>query len=65
MNGTALFYAESERCVRALLEKLPPRSFPRFANLAFAGNPMPVCLRGAYGEACASVEKFETLANQR
>ncbi len=65
VDGTALFYAESERCVRALLEKLPPRSFPRFANLAFAGNPMPVCLRGAYGEACATPEKLETLANQR
>lgn len=57
------FYAQSEKCVRVLLEKLPPGGFPRFANLLFAGNATPVCLRETYGAACADAAKFETLVN--
>ncbi len=65
VDSTALFYAESERCVRALIEKLPPRSFPRFGNLVFAGNSMPICLSETYGAACPDSEKFEAVVNSK
>jgi hypothetical protein len=57
------FYGRSEKCVRTLLEKLPPGGFPKFANLVFAGNALPICLREAYLDACPDLAKFETLVN--
>lgn len=60
MNDVGAFYGQSEKCARVLLEKLPPQSFTKFANLAMAGNPIPTCLGEAYGSDAA---KFQTLVN--
>lgn len=54
------FYGQAEKCVRVLLEKMPPQSFTKFANLAMAGNPMPTCLAEAYG---SDTTKFQALVN--
>ena len=60
VNYCGAFYGQSEKCARVLLEKLPPQSFPKFANLAMAGNPIPTCLAEAYGSDAA---KFQALVN--
>ena len=62
-TDVADFYGEAEKCVRVLIEQLPGAAFPRFANLAFAGNSIPACLREAYGEACGDTAKFQSLVN--
>jgi hypothetical protein len=56
-----VFYADSEKTVRALLEKLPPASFPRFVNLTAAGNGPDYALPGAYGSACPSTKALTAL----
>ncbi len=69
-NGTLLgdpgplrFYAQSERCISVLLEKLPARAFPPFANLVLAGNSLPVSLGTAYGERFFEPAAFQELLN--
>jgi hypothetical protein len=63
MSDISQFYATSEKCVRVLLEQLPPEKFPAFANLAFAGDCIPACLGAAYGSACPDSAKFQALVN--
>jgi hypothetical protein len=55
------FYADSEKTVRGLLERLPPALFPRFVNLVAAGNGPDEALNGAYGKACPSVSALSAL----
>ncbi len=61
--GPVPFYAQSERCVSVLLERLPPEAFPRFANLVLAGNSVAVSLREAYGQRCPDLDTFQSLVN--
>lgn len=55
------FYADSEKTVRCLLERLPPASFPHFINLIAAGNAPEEALKGAYGKACPSVSALSAM----
>ena len=57
------FYANSEKCVRAVLEKLPSESFPKFVNALAAGNLPQPALAAAYGKKCDTVESFAALVN--
>ncbi len=59
----APFYANSERCLRVLCEKLPPEGFPIFVNGLIAGNSPDGALSGAYGAKCPDVAAFEKLVN--
>jgi hypothetical protein len=57
------FYANSQKCVRALLEKLPVERFATFLNALAAGNEPNVAFTLAYGKQCGSVEDFAKLVN--
>lgn len=59
----AAFYANSQKCVRTLLEKLPVDRFALFFNALAAGNEPNIALTLAYGPQCRSVEDFGTLVN--
>ncbi len=56
-----VFYGAAERCVSVLLEKLPPASFPRFVNLAAAGNNTAASLEGCYHDKCPTPAAFQSL----
>ena len=62
-NELPRFYAESEKCVRVLLEKLPASGFPHFGTLLTAGNSIPASLNDAYGNACRNPAAFQTILN--
>lgn len=56
------FYGNSERCVRALTEKLPLEAFPKFFNALAAGNEPSAAFASAYGKQCDGVEAFKKVA---
>jgi hypothetical protein len=57
------FYANSQKCVRTLIEKLPVDRFALFFNALAAGNQPDVALTLAYGRQCGNVEEFGKLVN--
>jgi hypothetical protein len=61
--GLRAFYPNSEKCLRALGEKLPAAALPRFLNLVVAGNPVEVSLKEAYGAACPNLATFKQLVD--
>ena len=57
------FYANSQKAVQVLFEKLPLDGFPRFFNLIVAGNEPGISLSSAYGKQCDGVAAFRTILN--
>jgi hypothetical protein len=57
------FYANSQKCVRTLIERLPVDRFALFFNALAAGNEPNVAFTLAYGKQCGSVEDFGRLVN--
>ena len=57
------FYANSQKCVQTLFEKLPTEGFAQFFNLILAGNRAEVALAAAYGKQCDSVAAFQRIVN--
>jgi hypothetical protein len=57
------FYANSQKAVQVLFEKLPLDGFPRFFNLIVAGNEPGVSFNAAYGKQCDGVVAFRTILN--
>jgi hypothetical protein len=62
-HSIATFYANSEKCVRVLCEKLPIDGFPRLLNALIAGNLEGPALAIAYGKQCDSLSALEVLVN--
>jgi len=62
-DRTVAFYANSQKCVRTLIEKLPVDRFATFFNALAAGNQPNVALTLAYGKQCGSVQDFTSLVN--
>jgi hypothetical protein len=58
-----VFYSNSEKCVRAILEKLPIEDFPKFVNALAAGNLPQPALAAAYGKKCDSIAALTSLVN--
>jgi hypothetical protein len=59
----AAFYANSQKCLHVLFEKLPVEGFPTFFNTILAGNRPDVALAAAYGKQCDSVAAFQRIVN--
>ncbi len=59
----AAFYANSQKCVQTLFEKLPVEGFAKFFNTLTAGNQPDVALAAAFGKQCDSVDSFTRLVN--
>jgi hypothetical protein len=59
------FYANSQKAVEVLFEKLPVESFARFFNLMIAGNEPGISLTAAYGTQCDGTPAFATILNGR
>jgi len=57
------FYANSQKCVQTLFEKLPLENFPTFFNAIAAGNRPEPAFANAYGKRCDSVAAFKRLVN--
>jgi len=57
------FYANSQKCVQTLFEKLPTEGFAQFFNMILAGNRAEVALAAAYGKQCDSVAAFQRIVN--
>ena len=67
-NGTspdrlAAFYANSQKCVQVLFEKLPVEGFAKFFNTLSAGNQPEVALAATFGKQCDSVAAFKRIVN--
>jgi hypothetical protein len=62
-DRTAAFYANSQKCVRILIEKLPVDRFATFFNALAAGNQPNVAFTLAYGRLCSSIQDFTNLVN--
>ncbi len=58
------FYANSQKAVRTLFEKLPVDGFGGFFNLIAAGNEPGVALAATYGPQCDSIKAFEGIVNK-
>jgi Sel1 repeat len=61
----AAFYANSQKCLRVLFEKLPVEGFSTFFNTILAGNRPDVALSVAYGKQCDSVAAFQQIVNAK
>jgi len=59
----AAFYANSQKCLQVLFEKLPVEDFSKFFNTLLAGNRPDVALAAAYGAQCDSVAAFQRIVN--
>jgi hypothetical protein len=59
----AAFYANSQKCLQTLFEKLPPEGFAKFFNTIVAGNGADAALAAAYGRQCDSVAAFQRIVN--
>ncbi len=59
----AIFYGNSEKSVRAIVEKLPIEGFPKFLNALAAGNLPQPALAAAYGKKCDSIAAVAALVN--
>jgi hypothetical protein len=57
------FYANAQKCVRTLIEKLPVDRFALFFNALTAGNQPNVAFTLAYGKQCGSEDDFGNLVN--
>jgi hypothetical protein len=57
------FYANSQKCVQTLFEKLPLENFPAFFNAIAAGNRPEPAFANAYGKQCDGVAAFKRLVN--
>lgn len=57
------FYANSQKSVQTLFEKLPLDGFPKFFNLMVAGNEPGVALTTAYGKQCEGTSAFAAIVN--
>jgi len=57
------FYANSQKSVQTLFEKLPLDGFPKFFNLIIAGNEPGISLATAYGKQCDGVAAFAAIVN--
>ena len=57
------FYANSQKCLQVLFEKLPLEGFPKFFKTLVAGNNPDVSLATAYGKQCDSVASFGRIVN--
>ena len=57
----AAFYANSQKCVQVLFEKLPVEGFSKFFNTLCAGNQPDVALATAFGKQCDGVAIFKRL----
>jgi hypothetical protein len=57
------FYANSQKCVQTLFERLPTEGFAQFFNMVLAGNRAEVALAAAYGKQCDGVAAFQRIVN--
>jgi hypothetical protein len=57
------FYANSQKCLQTLFERLPAEGFANFFNMVLAGNSADSALGAVYGKQCENVAAFQRIVN--